>query len=798
MSEAATRQESVRLVPARLDLATEKTQLAIGSIVSVIAAICAFATTSRLGFIGNDFSIIQAAFAATEGGAPAFLFGLNNEAIVHAGYGPLALVWLMLGHMLFGTQAVLYHTLNIALFSICTLLVMQLGSQVFSRPSGHLAPSASLWAALLYAVHPAHTPVVASAVGSTDLLCELLCLISVFCYVRFRRLRERPYLTNALITFAAATLIKIQACTLPLVIAVAEAALFYRDKTPVYTRLLSPTSFFMVLVFISTVLLLLPWHLPVSPASMSLDRWTRLGPGVWQSLLGTTSDSVVAFLPVAIMAACAAGLILWSSRMFLRSTACLPIVWIAVWMVLSMVADNSVAQTAFNIQRTTLFATAPFCILIAALCLPAIDTLSRRLAGRFAIAGSLAMVCIFACYVTLLNQQLQIWRSLSAETRAILNAVESTSRHLPKGKGVLVGELPSELPGDWVHFAFVSPFVDVDHRVQGIPPHVMEGGYVWPQQMLSAMQATNCGALLRWDAQSGPMIEWTKPEGADAFAWSFDRKSAALAKTAQPEPQASNAEMPSFRDNGTLLHVKAGTKPLTFWLAAPPLNPLKAGVAHLQLTYKDAAGGTEIPIGRIKVIWEAGTPGGARKQAGSASVFHHDRLGYIVWLGRYPNWTLNNSILRVGLRFEPGSYDVDLSSMSLVSHTVLMPAFNLNAAGKMTNASPWAVLFTPQAMPTLRFDDTQLPDANGTRIDVWNDRAEFAPLSEAGIYDFEPSNSIKPDFHGNFIVRSDAVILSPELFSSSGVYYTRAMAIDKNDKPFGLPSEPLSFRFKRQ
>ncbi len=806
MSQAVSAQDGFKLAPARLDLTTTKTQLVIACIVSGIAAITVFATTIRIGFIGNDFTVVHSVAAATEGGAPAFAQSLNNQTIINLGYGPLGLAWLMLGQFFFGAKALCFHALNIALFALCTLLVIQLGSLLCGRLSNRLAPSAGLWAGLLYAVHPVHAPVVASAVGSVDLLCELLILLTVFSFLRLRCLREPEYLLLGLLAFGCAAFVKVQACTVPIVIALAEALLFRRDSMPSHKRIFLPATFFMALALISTCVLILPVHMPVSLVGIQPENTIALlgQPSTWQQLLGFNSDSSP-FLFVLTAIAYVAGLGLLIARLCKRTAPWNVPLWVLLWLVLSLVADSSFLEAPPLVaQRCLFFATAPLSILVAIACLPAMDVMVRRWSDRLTAAGTLLLVTLFGCYFALLSQQIQIWNELSSETQSVLDAVVKTCQHLPPGKGVLVGELPPDLSGDWVRYAFLPPFREFNHIAEGIPPRVVENNNIWPQLMLSTMESSNCGAIFRWDAHNGPTMEWSKPEGSATFSLHFD------ATTAQPLSivPASEQKLSSVRGQGAPLqvidnavHVHGGSAAQIIWLTAAPINPLKADAAQIDMRYAGAGKSNAAADSQVKIIWEAGTIGNGRRQTGSASILHKDQAdsdSYLVWLGRYPNWTLNNSVLRLGLSFAPGNYDVTLKNINLVSHAVLTPSFSLNSGGKMNSASPWTVLFTPQSAPTLKFDITHMPEANGTRISIWDERAQFLAKTESQLYDLSPSNGIRPAFHGDFIVRQDAVILSPELFNLPGVYYARAVALDKNDHPIGLPTEPLSFRFKRQ
>nr|XP_048277687.1 protein O-mannosyl-transferase TMTC4 isoform X2 [Myodes glareolus] len=108
----------------------------------------------------------------------------------HKSYRPLTVLTFRINYYLSGGfHPVGFHVVNILLHGGISILTLDVFSVLFGglqyTSKGrrvHLAPRASLLAALLFAVHPVHTECVAGVVGRADLLCALFFLLSFLGY----------------------------------------------------------------------------------------------------------------------------------------------------------------------------------------------------------------------------------------------------------------------------------------------------------------------------------------------------------------------------------------------------------------------------------------------------------------------------------------------------------------------------------------------------------------------------------------------------------------------------------------
>ena len=98
-------------------------------------------------------------------------------------YRPLSLVTFAIEYQFFDKNSTPYHIINILLFASCVILLFQFLEELFDRKKTAVA----FVAALLFAVHPIHTEVVANIKSRDELLCfffAFLCLNIFFKYIQ--------------------------------------------------------------------------------------------------------------------------------------------------------------------------------------------------------------------------------------------------------------------------------------------------------------------------------------------------------------------------------------------------------------------------------------------------------------------------------------------------------------------------------------------------------------------------------------------------------------------------------------
>ncbi len=131
---------------------------------------------------------------------------------VIGGYTPLTTLSFAIEHAIFGMKPGVFHTTNLLLHLVNTLLVFilirRLGFSLF----------VAAFVALLFGIHPMRVESVAWITERKDLLYGMFFLASLIVYTRFRQHGHRRFYYITLLLFVLSLLSKIQAVTLPLVL----------------------------------------------------------------------------------------------------------------------------------------------------------------------------------------------------------------------------------------------------------------------------------------------------------------------------------------------------------------------------------------------------------------------------------------------------------------------------------------------------------------------------------------------------------------------------------------------------
>jgi Flp pilus assembly protein TadD len=132
-----------------------------------------------------------------------------SESII-GGYNPLTTLSFAVEYKIWGLKPGVYHTNNVILHLVCTLLVYlllrQLGMNYFI----------AALTALLFGIHPLRVESVAWVTERKDVLYSMFFLLSTIAYVAYRKTKNLLYYSLSLLIFIFSLLSKIQAVSLPL------------------------------------------------------------------------------------------------------------------------------------------------------------------------------------------------------------------------------------------------------------------------------------------------------------------------------------------------------------------------------------------------------------------------------------------------------------------------------------------------------------------------------------------------------------------------------------------------------
>jgi protein O-mannosyl-transferase len=154
---------------------------------AVLLAIIANLNVLGNGFVSDDHVFLENPWLHSARFLPELI---THSVFVGSGtatpyYRPLWGVLGMLCYSVFGMQAWGYHLVSILLHAACTLLVFLITAELADR-------NVALWSALLFAVLPVHSELIAWVSGHGDLAFTALVLLSLLLYVR-----KRPWLALA-------------------------------------------------------------------------------------------------------------------------------------------------------------------------------------------------------------------------------------------------------------------------------------------------------------------------------------------------------------------------------------------------------------------------------------------------------------------------------------------------------------------------------------------------------------------------------------------------------------------------
>ena len=167
---------------------------------------------------------------------------------VIGGYTPLTTLSFAIEHALFGMKPGVFHTTNLILHLLCTLLVFilvrRLGFSLF------VACATSL----LFGIHPMRVESVAWITERKDVLYGLFFLASLVLYTLFRQTKKQQYYILSLLLFVLSLLSKIQAVTLPLVLIIID---YLQEKRFFSRQLLNKIPFLVLSLIIGIAGILL-------------------------------------------------------------------------------------------------------------------------------------------------------------------------------------------------------------------------------------------------------------------------------------------------------------------------------------------------------------------------------------------------------------------------------------------------------------------------------------------------------------------------------------------------------------
>ena len=168
-----------------------------------------YANTLMNGYVMDDVIVLKENRIVQQGfkGIPELLATPHMRGylvIPNDLYRPLSLVMFAMEYPFFGQSPAGYHFMNVLLFAGCVIMLFLFLNKFF----GGKRTAIAFIAALLFAVHPIHTEVVANIKSCDELLCFFLGFLSLNLFVNYMRSGKMPQLALGVITLFLAFISK--------------------------------------------------------------------------------------------------------------------------------------------------------------------------------------------------------------------------------------------------------------------------------------------------------------------------------------------------------------------------------------------------------------------------------------------------------------------------------------------------------------------------------------------------------------------------------------------------------------
>ncbi len=817
------------ILPAnKRDFTSVKIQMLLGSILITVVCFLNYLPSLHIGLLLDDFNNVDYAFRAMHGDPADFLANFYSnwaQLDVMKSYRPFISLSFFTDYLLWGLNYVGFHLTNVAMFTGCAIFVSLIALELTGMYGNRSRASVAIWSGLLFAADPLHVESVTWIIGRVDLLCSLFYFASVFCFLRFRLIRERTYLVLSLLFFFIALGSKEMAVTLPLVqtmtclLPVQKAQ---RTNETLIKRLRSSDLKFALLFWIEL-------------AGFSVMRNAFLGSAIggygstdaktvlnsWRNFADRSTIYKI-FVPVneelhfnsKFIQVCWAGFGMIfagsSVRLCLSRQLLIPLSFLILWAVLAVLPTFQIWHIYPNLVGSRLFFTssAPFCIALALCAIPATDALSRFATKILTYFGAVALIIVFVCWSFVLQENLKPWQTAATQMQTFRRQLTSLASDLKPGQRALLLNLPPDYQGAgmvtrawYVEQICRPPFAarDTSKRFISIEP-VVSGShdFIWPGELEHLLGDKTITKKVIWNPAQGAFEAFTKSVSPSPNTVTINNF---LGATIDPANAWTGLEkdwrLQSDNQPGMEIHkdfrrlypartsVKKGAPPvMTFWLPADGINPLSQNYARLNIKLH----GGEADLGRCRFVWKStglNLPG----QIDHEAMIQQNSDGtYYVWLGRYRGWSLNDAPTAVGLRMPAGAYCIDLKNIELCSDGPYKATVSLE--GSESSYPTPATAIRPKSQEAKIHWHAKMPLVSSVVLRISKPNLVFDPYSELDVLT-GPAGNLAEEIPRSEIEGS---IAFSELKLHEGTTQVQVIGKDKNGDTVGLASEPISIK----
>lgn len=823
--------------PERLDLRSTKIQLSLGLLLMLAACLTAYWKSLSVGFLLDDFLHIDYVAKALNGNWSPFLDNFTGNwagSDLMKSYRPMASLTIFLDYLCWRTESFGFHLTNVLLLFGCCVFVSLITLELSGRYGNRLGATPAIWAGLLFSVYPLHPEAVAWMIGRVDLLCGLFYLASVFCYLRFRLLRNQDFLKGALFLFLLALLSKEMAVTLPVVITLAELLLPPEDKSPLSweekakKRLQYVAGFWLLLalytVFRTALLGTLVGGYGSAGATELLRSWKVFldRPTLWKILFPASEEIATPnYLQPLLVGSFSLTLALFGLRLLLRAGRPGSLLFLLGWCAAALVPTFQIWHIYPNLVGSRLFfiSSAPFCILLALSALPTLDALRRWQATAIAVVGTALLLTTFLGWSYLLELNLKPWQMAGAAMSRMRLQLPEAIRTMPPGKKLLLLNLPTDIAGaglitrpQYLEILSRPPFAATDgsDRLVTIEPSIAGShDFLWPGRFVDLLSSKQLDRVLIWNTISNQFVPWQPGTGGQSYEFSI-AKDGLAALTVEPKDtivwtkgtwSKMSSGTASIEQHPDFLRIFPGKQRSTVYFPVSRLNPTMVQVATLDLRATRITERSQNCPQMVKLVWKATSDGkdsDPQTIRSQCAVADGAPRNYRVWLGRFRNWTLAKSIDAVGIEIEPGDSVIDFYGLKLDSSEQCIPWLDWDQSTKN-------IALPKLGSGTFKFDtaSNQLPAITYTASGITNADHLKLLVSPAGTtFDAQSEQDLSALYSGSSKTGNGYELIITDLagtltlpkaaIAAPGLHQLRIVALDRNDQSIGFPSEPLT------
>ncbi|HEY9679587.1 MAG TPA: hypothetical protein V6C76_16380 [Drouetiella sp.] len=843
VSTATDADKGYILPPNKIEIDRVKVQMILGSLLIIAVCFLNYFPTLHVGLLLDDFNNVDYAYRAWHGDWSDFLSNFYSNwghLDQMRSYRPMISVSFFTDYMLFGLNYVGYHVSNIVMFSVCSVLVSLITLELTGMYGNRSRTTAAVWAGLLFAADPLHVESVTWIIGRVDLLCCVFYFASVFTFMRFRLVRERPLLIASLVLGFLAMCSKEMAVVLPVVQTLvcflpiqgikysaktnAEkivrsdlkfAALFWGElaifwmlrrafigadiggygNNDLKTFLHSLTNFLDKASIGKTFI---PTNEELQFPSQIIDT------GVKKFAFGLQQVCSIGFGAVFIAAAL---------RQFQSRKVLIPLAFLVLWAGLAVLPTFQIWHIYPNLVGSRLFFTssAPMCIALALLAIPATDSLGRFATKAWTYIGAAALSVIFVCWSYILQVNLQPWFTAAAQMENFYHQTTELATNLKGHERCLLINLPPDYKGaglvtraSYLVQICRPPFIPKDYsdKFLSVEPIVFGShDFLWPSELSHLLTDKEVVRRVIWNPTAGVFEPFIQKPGAGTPA--IMKANNFLGATITPASAWSGTDkewrVQSDRVPGMEIHPefrrlvpakipenkkKKAPVTMSFWLPVKDVNPLDQTYARINMKFN----GSDSELAGCKFIWKSNGLNPPSQDEHEATITKSADGKYFVWLGRYRGWILNEPPTSVGLRLPGGSYSVDLQNIELLSDTELKPLITVDGA-RAQYAEP-GVMVKPKSLSSQIHWQVSSPAVSYAVLKISKPNLVFDANSEPDLLE-GPAGNVAQEIkcktlHGSLPLS--------ELNLKEGTTQIQVVAKDKNGDTIGLPSEPVSIK----